>query len=210
MRFIPPEGLEEKHRNSVLTELEYESSEKLLRLYYGNLSIEGDLTQSQINIPSEIFRPADANVINAVANFLAENLQRYERGDADSINFYDSFFLAFDDQPIQIHARLNSRGVVQIAAKTIVPYLVAFFLSMPDALADADVVQNLKASNVEVINSMCPDKGEHIELMKEGLFGILNMIGEEDISEICRRVREFKSRTGATVKSEMLINPEQD
>jgi len=201
MRLVPPEVFENKSRTTILTELDYHESEKLFRLYYGSFSIPGSLTQTEVDIPSEVFRPADANVINGLANFLEENLQRLERGETKATSFYDALFLAFEEAELQIHARLNSKGIFQIAAKTVAPALLALFISVPATMSDDAFAKILKQRNVEVENTSCPDDKEFPRLIEDRLYGIIDMLGEKDISDICKRVRDFKKRTGAKVGS---------
>lgn len=203
MRLIPPEILEEKSRNSVLTELDFQKTERMLRLYYGSFSIENSLTQTEIVIPQEIFRPADANVVNALANLLEENLQRLDKGATEAADFYDALFLAFDESGLQIHARLNSKGVHQVAARTIAPFLLSFFIGLPSDLSAEDAASQIVAHEVEVTNSECPDDEDYPRLIEERLFGIVDMLGEKEVSNICRRVKEFGSRTNAKVNSEV-------
>ncbi|NVJ92479.1 MAG: hypothetical protein HWE34_12515 [Methylocystaceae bacterium] len=201
MRLVPPDVLEEKNRNSILTELDFESSEKMLRLFYGSFAIQGDLIQTEINIPSDVFRPADANIINGFTNYLEENLQRLENGVIDPADMLSSFFMAFDEAELRIHARLNSKGVVQVAAKTVAPYLLAFFLAIPEGLATEEIVRELANNNFQVSNSKCEADVETPRLIKERLFDIVSMFGEDQVIDICNRISELKARTGASVKA---------
>tara|TARA_E500000318_G_scaffold110041_1_gene124470 strand:+ start:1020 stop:2129 length:1110 start_codon:yes stop_codon:yes gene_type:complete len=203
MRLIPPEVLDQKSRTSVITDLTFSQSEKMLRLYYGTFSILGKVNQTEIDIPSEIFRPADANIVNAIANFLEENLQRLERGETTPADFIESIFFAFDEAELQIHARLNSPGILQIAAKTVAPALIAFFMAMPNTMSAQEMASEIASKNIEIVNSSCPNDDDYPKLIGDRLFGIVDMVGEDNISDICMRVKEFKKRTGATVNSKI-------
>ncbi len=207
MRLIPPEILESKNRQSIVTELDAELSERIFRLYYGSFSIKGGISQVEIDIPSKVFRPADASVLSGVANLFEDNLQKLERGEVNATVLVDALFLAFNEAELQLHARLNSPGIVQVAARSVTPALLSVLISLAgnvtaqeinaEALARAQgAVDN--GLSIKVINTRCADDDTYPRLIEDRLFGILNMMGEDEIRRVCERVEEFRARTNAS------------
>lgn len=212
MRFVPPEILDSKTRQSVVTQLDEELSERVFRLYYGSFSVVGGVTQVEIDIPSERFRPVDATVLSGVANVMESNLQRFEAGEMEATDFVDALFLAFDEAELQLHARLNSPGIVQIAAKSVTPMLMSVLVCLSghataQELADeaaARAQDNAPAVRaINLTNSKCPLDVECPRLIENRLFGILDMMGEDEIARVCERVEQFKQRTGATTDAQV-------
>jgi hypothetical protein len=198
MRLIPPEILASKTRQSVVTKLDSYESERIFRLYYGSYSMIGGMTQVEVDIPTKLFRPADANVISGLANLMEDNLQKFERGEINATTFVDALFLAFDDAELQIHARLNSEGILQLAAKSISPMLFSVFIAISATHTPQQVVAEIRAHTVNVMNSKCPDDDQYPRLIEERLYGILDMMAENEIVEVCERTKDFLERTGAS------------
>lgn len=205
MRLIPPEILAEKSRQSIVTMFDNEQSEKLYRLYYGSFSINNSITQIEIDIPSSIFRPADSNIVNGAANFFEDNIQKLEKGEINPTTFLDALFIAFDDTELQLHARLNSEGVVQIAAKSVSPLVLSILIFLAGEVSADDLVAELNnrkahgiSSQIKVINTKCSEDSEYPRKIENRLFGVLDMMGEQDLRLVCERLAEFKKRTGAT------------
>lgn len=203
MRFVPPEILESRGRNSILTELDFKKSERMLRLYYGSFSIRDVLNQSEIQIKSDIFQPVDSTTINALANMIEDNLQKMEAGEDDVLSLVDAALLEFDIGEIRIHARLNSEGILQIAGRTLAALLVGFMLSLPADVKAEDIAKDLVQHKVSIVNSSCPEDDDYPRLMEERLFGIVDRLGEDEITNICKRIQRLKGRTGATVDGVM-------
>lgn len=205
MRLVPPEILEEKNRTSILTELDSELSERIFRLYYGTFAIENGTCQAEIEVPSENFRPADATVLSALANVLEDNLQKLEREELQPTEFLDSIFLAFDEAELQLHARLNSEGVVQIAARSVTPLLASVFLSLVGVASAQQILDETATRTLTIENSQCPEDDQYPRLIEERLFGIVDMLGEDQITLICDRVQELRERTGASTQAETIV-----
>lgn len=207
MRFIPPEILEAKSRQSIVTELNDELSERIFRLYYGSFSVVGGVTQIEVDIPSASFSPADAAVLSGVANLFEDNFQKFESGELNATKFVDALFLTFDEAELQLHARLNSPGIVQIAAKSMTPLLVSAFMALSGVATAKEIhheaqsrsaVGSAATQSVNVINTSCPKDKQFPRLIEERLFGILDMMGEDEIERVCERFDQLKKRTNAT------------
>lgn len=207
MRFVPPEILDAKSRHSIVTRLDADLSERVFRLYYGSFAIREGVSQVEVDIPTDVFRPADATILSGVANLLEDNLQKLERGELEPTHFVDALFLAFDQAELQLHARLASPGIVQVAAKSLTPMLLSVLLALSGSATGQEIAQEATSRanppenaerTVNIKNSKCPDDDEFPRLIEDRLFGILNMMGEDEISRVCERVQQFKQRTQAT------------
>ena len=191
MRLIPPEVLEAKSRQTVITEFDKIISEKLYRLYYGSFCVNGDITQMEFDVNTKNFRPTDSNIINALANFFENNLQRLENGETVAVSLLDSVFLSYDEKELQMHARLNSEGVLQIAAKSVSPMVLSAFIALTSVASAQDIVSKVKDRSIRIENSGCPLDDEYPRLIEKRLFGIVDMMGEEDLASICDRIKQL-------------------
>lgn len=207
MRLVPPEILKSKTRQSIVTELDDNLSERVYRLYYGSFSMLGGVTQVEVDIASKIFRPADAAILSGVANVFEDNLQKLERGETTATDLVDALFIAFDEAELMLHARLNSPGIVQIAAKSITPMLLSVLIALAGNASAEEIANEADARmrggdnaelSVNVSNTKCPEDDQFPRLIEERLFGILDMMGEEEIARVCERLEQFKQRTHAT------------
>lgn len=206
MRLVPPEILEAKSRQSVVTELDGGLSERVYRLFYGSFSMKEGVTQVEVDIPGAIFRPADAAILSGVANLVEDNLQKLERGERTATEFVEALFLAFDESELMLHARLNSPGVVQIAARSVTPMLLSVLLALSGEVSAQEIADEARmraqgetrgALSINVKNTKCPEDEEFPRLIEDRLFGILDMMGEEEIIRVCDRLGEVKERTQA-------------
>jgi hypothetical protein len=212
MRLVPPEILESKTRQAVVTELNDEFSQRVFRLYYGSFSIKQGVTQVEIDIASDVFRPVDAVTLSVVANLFEDNLQKFERGESSGTDLMDALFKTFDEAELQLHARLNSPGVVQIAAKSVTPIVFSALFCLTGSLSAQEIADEAATRaqhntttglSVKIKNTKCPEDDEYPRLIEDRLFGILNMMGEKEIILVCDRIEQFKTRTGATTDAKV-------
>lgn len=204
MRFVPQDVIDEKSRNSVITELSEILSERMYRLYYGSFIISGSVNQMEVDVPTHTFRPGDSNIINALANLVEDNLQKAEANkknpheEIEGTSLSDAAFLAFDESELRMHARLNSEGVLQIAAKSITPILVSIFLTFGTNVKAQEIIDAIDNDQIIIDNSKCPEEKELIAEVKAGLFSVIKMMGEDGVADVCRRVSQLQKRTGVT------------
>ena len=210
MRLIPRGVLNTMTRQSIVTILDGELSERVFRLYYGSFSIAGGMTQVEMNIPTKVFRPADAAILSGLANLLEENLQRFEHGQINATQFTEALFMVFDETELQLHANLNSPGTVQVAGKSLSPILLSAFMILAAALSAQEIIDEttIRSQGNEIIersiaitNTNCPEDDVYPRLIEERLFGILDMMGEDEIRLVCQRVEQFRQRTNASVNT---------
>lgn len=209
MRLIPKEILDSKSRQSVITELDGTLSERMYRLYYGSFIISGGIHQIEVDVPSDTFRPGDSNIVNALANMIEDNLQKsFDPAVAPktgATSLEDAAFMAFDGSELQMHARLNSQGVLQIAAKSITPLLVSIILSLGTQASSQEIFDALKNTQITVENSRCPMDKDFTKSVEKGFYSVIQMMGEKNVADICRRVTQLRDRTKVTTDTRVQV-----
>lgn len=207
MRLIPADVLNAKTRHSVLTDLDHSLSERMYRLYYGSFIISGGIHQIEVDVPSKTFRPGDANIVNALANMVEDNLQKAlsKKKDVEGTSLPDAAFMTFDNSELQMHARLNSEGVLQIAAKSIAPLLVSILMSLAGQATPQEMMEALKNTQITVTNSKCPTDGTLTNQVKTGLYSVMEMMGEDNLEDVCKRVSALKDRTNVKTDARVQV-----
>lgn len=209
MRLIPADVLDSKSRQSVLTELDKNLSERMYRLYYGSFIIKGGIHQIEVDVPSRTFRPGDSNIVNALANMVEDNLQKSlakkARQQVEATSLEDAAFMAFDGSELQMHARLNSEGVLQIAAKSITPLIVSIILSLGTEAKAEEILEALKNTQITVENSRCPTDQAFTKEVEKGLYSVIDMMGEDNTADVCKRVTQLRNRTKVTTDTHVQV-----
>lgn len=209
MRLIPVDVLDAKSRQSVLTKLDSNLSEQMYRLYYGSFIIKGGIHQIEIDVPSSTFRPGDSNIVNALANMVEDNLQKLSASNGShtipATSLEDAAFMAFDGNELQMHARLNSKGVLQIAAKSITPLIVSIIISLGSEASAGEIFDALSNTQITVVNSRCPTDTALTKDVEKGLYSVIEMMGETSTADVCKRVTQLRDRTKVTTDTRIQV-----
>ena len=162
---------------------------------------------ARIHTTRRDFTPFDGNVLNALVNMVALNVDRLETDgeEADLLSLVEAAFVQVDNADLQVKININSPGNIAIHDRSIVPLVTSTVLAVLVAL-NFDSAVLAQGFELEVNNSLVDEAldlcSEPVSRLSESM---LKMLEDHRFRQTCALLRETHADTGANVELEVEI-----